>query len=99
MNLETLLCANGVGSGAAISRAWGTFSLSRNYQHPDEPPTAKVNEFVVYVAEGCGSDLPAIHGLASAQSKRAVLILEEGKGRIIFSGPHAYEVHPGKGAQ
>eukprot|EP00959_Pyramimonas_sp_CCMP1952_P414389 8682466-Pyramimonas_sp.AAC.1 len=60
MNLETLPCDNGVGSGAAICRIIGTFAIACNYQHSNEPPTAKVDAFVGNVAEGSGSDLPAI---------------------------------------
>eukprot|EP00959_Pyramimonas_sp_CCMP1952_P044478 929518-Pyramimonas_sp.AAC.1 len=76
MNLERLLCANGAGSGAAMCRAMGTFTLACDFHHPDKLPATKAGAFVGNVAEGPSSDLPAIFGPTSVQARRTVLILE-----------------------
>eukprot|EP00959_Pyramimonas_sp_CCMP1952_P100715 2106905-Pyramimonas_sp.AAC.1 len=66
----------------------GTFTIACEYQHHDKPPTAKVDACVGDIAEGFGSDLPAILGLTSIQSKRANLIFQGGNGRIMSRLAH-----------
>eukprot|EP00959_Pyramimonas_sp_CCMP1952_P161004 3366905-Pyramimonas_sp.AAC.1 len=99
MNVERLLHVHGVGSGAAMCRTLGTFTLAHKFQHHDEPPTANADAFVCNVPERSRSNQPATLGLTPMQPKRAVLILEGGRRRIIYPGAHSYKAQHVKVAQ
>ena len=96
LHLKDILYVSGVGKGATPCRTAAKLTIACAYegQAPGggHTHTTQIDTFMAYVAEGCGENLPAILGLNSMQKKRCILILEDGKERIIFPGDHTYKI-------
>ncbi len=82
------MLVNGVGSGSAICDKEATYPVAVKFQ--DKP--AIEQSYKANIAEGVGSNLPAILGSVSMQEKDAVLILRKGKEMIAFPGPGGYKI-------
>ena len=79
---------NGVGAGSAPCDDEAILPIAVQFQ--DEP--ARLDTYKANVAQGSGSDLPAILGAISMQEKDSVLILRKGKEMMVFPGPGGYKI-------
>ena len=99
LSLNWPLCINGVGAGRAARHKACKFPIAcarasrRREAPPSSPPSWPTS------MTGSGEDPPAIPGLASMQKKRALLLLEEGKGTVIIPGEFAFKAQVGRGAE
>ena len=83
-----MLSVSGVGSDSAICKNEASIPIAVQFE--DSPATHET--FQANVAEGCGSDLPAILGTKSMKEKDSVIILRNGKEMIVFPGPGGYKI-------
>ena len=60
---------------------------------------AQPDTLLANIAEGSGEELPAIMGLGTMQTKRAIQLLENGKEKIISPDDRAYKVSVGSDAK
>ena len=77
------LHVNGVGSDSATCDREMEAPIAVKF----EGQPATLQKFRANIAEGCGTNLPAILGATSMQEKDSVLILRSGKEMFVFPGP------------
>ena len=82
------LHVKGVGTGSAPCDQEAVIPIAVKFS--DRPATQE--SFRANVAEGVGSDLPAIPGATSMRKKDSVIVLREGKECIAFPGPGGYKI-------
>ena len=82
------LNVNGVGSGSAPCDEEAHLPIAVQFE--DHPAT--LDNYKANIANGSGSDLPAILGSQSMQDKDAVILLRKGKEMIVFPGPGGYKI-------
>ena len=78
----------GVGSDSAPCKVEASMPIAVQFE--ENPAT--IETFHANVAEGCGSNLPAIMGCKSMQDKDAVIVLRKGKEMMVFPGPGGYKI-------
>lgn len=86
--LQHVLNVNGVGAGNAPCVEEANIPIAVKYK--DRPATTTT--YRTNIAQGSGSDLPAILGLKSMQQKDTVLILREGQEVMALPGPGGYKI-------
>ena len=85
---ERPIQVHGVGQGAAVCTEQATIPVAVKYK--DRSP--QIHPFIANVADGHGSDLPAILGKDSMEARDAVIILREGNKCMAFPGPGGYRI-------
>ena len=88
------LKVNGVGEGSAPCDTTGVFPIACSYGGKVQEDTYAAN-----IAGGCGADLPAILGLDSIQSKKSIVLFEQGHETLIMPGNGPYKVVLSPGAK
>ena len=88
------LKVNGVGEGSAPCDTTGVFPIACSYDGKVQEDTYAAN-----IAGGCGADLPAILGLDSIQSKKSIVLFEQGHETLIMPGNGPYKVVLSPGAK
>jgi hypothetical protein len=82
------MLVNGVGAGSAICDNEATYPVAVKFQN--KPATEQ--SYKANIAEGVGSNLPAILGSKSMQDKDAVIVMRKGEEFLAFPGKGGYKI-------
>eukprot|EP00959_Pyramimonas_sp_CCMP1952_P464447 9486625-Pyramimonas_sp.AAC.1 len=101
LTLTKRLCVSGVGHGAAVcDKSLRCKVACRERGDPaGQPAVPRLGTYSANVAEGSGGNLLAILGLRSMPNMGTILILEQGREKLIIPGFEMYKLPHGKGAR
>jgi hypothetical protein len=89
------MLVNGVGAGSAICDNEATYPVAVKFQN--KPATEQ--SYKANIAEGVGSNLPAILGSKSMQDKDAVIVMRKGEEFLAFPGKGGYRIQWSPGTE
>eukprot|EP00959_Pyramimonas_sp_CCMP1952_P466784 9490540-Pyramimonas_sp.AAC.1 len=101
LNLTKRLYVSGVGHGAAMCDEPLHCKIARKERGDPAgaPAVPRLNTYSAHVTEGHGGNFPAILRLRSASNMGAILILKQGREKMIIPGVEMHRAPLGKGAR